>query len=50
MFYYEYPKFEKKHLLTTEMLEQLRDHPRYYSELLFYGYGNGIVNGCGFFL
>jgi len=47
MFYYEYPKFEKKHLLTTEMLEQLRDHPRYYSELLFYGYGNGIVNGCG---
>ena len=47
MFTYEYPEFEKKHLLTAEMLEQLRDHPRHYSELMFYGYGNGIVNGCG---
>jgi len=47
VFTYEYPEFEKKHLLTAEMLEQLRDHPRHYSELMFYGYGNGIVNGCG---
>ena len=46
MFYYEYPKFEKKHLLKTEMLEQLRDYPRCYTRLLFQGYGNGIVNGC----
>ena len=46
MFYYGYPKFEKKHLLKTEMLEQLRDYPRCYTRLLFQGYGNGIVNGC----
>ncbi|GLC81726.1 hypothetical protein [Lacrimispora brassicae] len=46
MFYYEYPEFEKKHLLKTEMLEQLRDYPRRYAKLLFQGYGNGIVNGC----
>lgn len=46
MFHYEYPRFEKKYLLRIEMLEQLRDYPRNYINLLFRGYGNGIVNGC----
>jgi len=46
MFRYEYPEFINKHLLKVDMLEQLRDYPRHYTQLLFQGQGNGIVNGC----
>jgi len=46
MFRYEYPEFKNKHLLNVEMLEQLRDYPRYSMQLLFQNYGNGIINGC----
>jgi len=46
MFRYEYPEFNNKHLLKVDMLEQLRDYPRHYTQLLFQGQGNGIVNGC----
>lgn len=47
MFRYVYPSFQLKHLLRVEMLEQLRDYPKNYLELMFSGYGNGIVRGCG---
>lgn len=46
MFYYEIPQFEKKHLLRIEMLEQLRDFPRDYLEILYSGYSDGILCGC----
>ena len=46
MFYYEVPQFEKKRLLRTEMLEQIRDLPRDYLEILYAGYSDGILYGC----
>ena len=46
MFYYEVPQFEKKRLLRTEMLEQIRDFPRDYLEILYAGYSDGILHGC----
>ncbi len=46
MFYYEMPQFEKKRLLRTEMLEQIRDFPRDYLEILYDGYSDGILHGC----
>lgn len=46
MFCYKIPQFEKKHLLRVEMLEQLRDFPRDYLEILYSGYSDGIVCGC----
>lgn len=46
MFRYEKPLFEKKRLLRIEMLEQLRDYPRDYLEILYSGYSDGIVCGC----
>ena len=47
MFRYVHPSFQIKHLLQVEMLEQLRDYPKNYLKLIFSGYGNGIVRGCG---
>ena len=46
MFCYEIPQFEKKRLLRTEMLEQLRDYPRDYLEILYSDYSDGILCGC----
>lgn len=46
MFHYEEPIFQKKRLLRTEMLEQLRDYPRDYLKLRFQGYSDGIICGC----
>ena len=46
MFCYEIPQFEKKRLLRTEMLEQLRDFPRDYLEIMYSGYSDGILCGC----
>ncbi len=46
MFHYEYPEFKNKQLLKASMLEQLRDYPKHMIELLFQGYGNGIMSGC----
>lgn len=46
MFRYEYPEFNNKHLLKAVMMEQLRDYPRIYTQLLFQGQESGIVNGC----
>lgn len=46
MFYYEMPQFEKKHLLRTEMLEQLRDFPRDYLGILYADYSDGVLCGC----
>ncbi len=46
MFYYEVPQFEKKRLLRTEMLEQIRDFPRDYLEILYAGYSDGVLHGC----
>ncbi len=46
MFYYEVPQFEKKRLLRTEMLEQIRDFPRDYLEILYAGYSDGVLRGC----
>lgn len=46
MFHYQYPLFEKKNLLRTEMLEQLRDNPRTFLSLYFGGYGDGVLSGC----
>jgi len=46
MFRYEYPQFEKKHLLRVEMIEQLRDFPLRYLHLSFGEYCDGIVSGC----
>ena len=46
MFRYVHPCFQLKHLLQVEMLEQLRDYPKNYLELMFNGYGNGILSGC----
>ena len=48
MFQYVYPQFEKKRLLRVEMLDQLRDYPKNLFDLSLHGFGNGIVNGCGF--
>ena len=46
MFRYEYPEFKNKQLLKADMLELLRDYSRQSAQLLFQGYGNGIMNGC----
>lgn len=46
MFQYIYPQFEQKRLLRIEMLEQLRDYPKYYLGLLYQNFGDGIVSGC----
>lgn len=46
MFCYEMPQFEKKCLLRAEMLEQLRDFPRDYLEIMYSGYSDGILCGC----
>lgn len=46
MFYYKNPQFEKKRLLRIEMLEQLRDYPRDYLEILYSDYSDGILCGC----
>lgn len=46
MFCYKFPKFQKDHILRTEMLEMLRDYPKNFTELYFNGYSNGIVTGC----
>lgn len=46
MFCYEIPQFEKKRILRTEMLEQLRDFPRDYLEILYSDYSDGILLGC----
>lgn len=47
MFRYAHPCFQMKHLLQVEMLEQLRDYPKNYLELMYSGYGNGVLEGCG---
>lgn len=47
MFRYVHPCFQIKHVLQVEMLEQLRDYPKNFLELMFSGYENGIVTGCG---
>lgn len=47
MFYYEKPQFNKKSLLRAEMLEQIRDYPRDYLEIMYLGYSDGILSGCG---
>lgn len=46
MFRYEEPQFEKKRLLRVEMLEQLRDYPRDYLDIMLRKYGDGILFGC----
>lgn len=46
MFCYEKPQFEKKRLLRIEMLEQIRDFPRDYLEILYSGFSDGILYGC----
>lgn len=46
MFCYEIPQFEKKRLLRTEMLEQLRDFPRDYLKIRYSDYSDGILWGC----
>ncbi len=47
MFRYEYPIFEHKNLLKKSMLDALRDYPLSLSRMLFEGYGDGILEGCG---
>ena len=47
MFCYETPQFKKKRLLRAEMLEQLRDYPRDYLEIMYAGYSDGVLCGCG---
>lgn len=47
MFQYIYPRFQSGRILRTGMLEQLRDYPKDYLELMYSGYGNGIITGCG---
>lgn len=42
MFCYETPQFKKKRLLRAEMLEQLRDYPRDYLEIMYAGYSDGV--------
>lgn len=46
MFNYLNPRFQKDHILRTEMLDLLRDYPKDFLELCFSEYGNGIVAGC----
>lgn len=46
MFKNSYPLFEEKHLLTKEMLENLRDYPRMVTDHLFSDFADGIVSGC----
>lgn len=46
MFQYEYPQFEKKRILRTEMLDKLRDYPKNFLDLSFQEFGDGVVNGC----
>ncbi|WP_367565193.1 hypothetical protein [Lacrimispora sp.] len=46
MFQYVYPQFQFKSLLRGEMLEQLRDYPKYYLQLSFSGFAEGVVSGC----
>ena len=50
MFCYETPQFKKKRLLRAEMLEQLRDYPRDYLEIMYAGYSDGVLCGCGLVL
>lgn len=40
------PLFESGNLLTKEMLSSIRDYSFGFSELLYEGYGNGILKGC----
>ena len=40
------PLFESGNLLTKEMLTSIRDYSFGFSELLYEGYGNGILKGC----
>lgn len=40
------PKFGKGRILKKEMLENIRDYPRNFSEIYFKDYSNGIISGA----
>lgn len=41
------PLFQDAHILRKSMLEALSDHACLAGQLLYKGYGNGILSGCG---
>lgn len=46
MFGYRYPKFSKGRILKKEMLENLRDYPRNFTDLWLNEYSDGIISGA----
>lgn len=46
MFSHRYPKFSKGRILKKEMLENLRDYPRNFTDLWLNDYSNGIISGA----
>lgn len=46
MYKIELPLFKKGSILKKEMLENLKNFPRDFSEIYYKDYGNGIISGC----
>lgn len=46
MFFNKYPLFNRGRILKLEMLEQLRDFPRDFIDILLGEYSDGIISGC----
>ena len=46
MFKNKYPLFKAGRLLKTEMLNELRDYPRNFIDIIFKSYCDGIICGC----
>ena len=46
MYKIELPLFKKGSILKKEMLENLKNFPRDFSEIYYKDYGNGIIPGC----
>ena len=46
MFEYRYPQFQSKRLLRAEMLDELRDYPLRFTELMWQDWAQGVAAGC----
>lgn len=46
MFENRYPLFESGRLLKIDMLNELRDYPRIFIDIMFKEYCDGIISGC----
>lgn len=46
MFKNIFPIFERGAILKKDMLDNIRDYPRVYLEILYKNYTNGIITGC----